>query len=136
MSKFSRDKGRRGELEIARIVNELTGWDVKRRVRQHDGDSDIEGIPGWSVEVKNCATLAIPEWWRQAVRQSVGSGFPVLFYKVPRKGWRAMWPLAPVISTAKIDASPGAGEWLDERFACHSTVEAWACVAREVYAPF
>lgn len=135
MSKFSRDKGKRGEQEIARIVKDLTGWDVKRRVRNLLGESDLEGVPGWSVEVKNCATLELPEWWRQTVRQALGS-HPVLFYKVPRKGWRAMWPLGLVLGSPVPDASPDAPGWLDERFACHSTVEAWACVAREVYAPF
>lgn len=52
MSVTSRTKGQTGEREIAAIVRDLTGWDVRRRVRQHEGDGDLEGIPGWSVEVK------------------------------------------------------------------------------------
>jgi hypothetical protein len=46
MSAMQRNKGKTGEREVAAIVRELTGWDVRRRVRQHDGDSDLEGVPG------------------------------------------------------------------------------------------
>lgn len=128
MGAFSRSKGKRAERSVAVILRELTGWDVKRRVRNLAGESDLEGVPGWSIEVKDCTILAIPQWWRQAVGQAHGE-YPVLFYKIPRKGWRAMWPLAAVLG---VDA---ADEWLGEEFACTSTIEAWACVAREVYRP-
>ena len=49
-----------------------------------DGDSDLK-TTGWTVEVKNCATITFLPWWRQAVAQPVTTDFPVLFYKVPRK---------------------------------------------------
>ena len=56
---MSRTKGAAGERELAAALRELTGWDIRRRVRQHDGDSDLEGVPGWSIEVKR---LADPTW--------------------------------------------------------------------------
>jgi len=40
MSAFSRNKGKRGEREVAGLIRELLGVDASRRVRQHDGDSD------------------------------------------------------------------------------------------------
>lgn len=46
MSRMQRDKGKAGEREAAELVRELTGWDVRRRVRQHEGDSDLTGAPG------------------------------------------------------------------------------------------
>lgn len=52
MSGLSRTKGKAGEREIAAIVRDITGWDVRRRVRQHDSDDDLVGIPGWAPEVK------------------------------------------------------------------------------------
>ena len=64
---MQRNKGAGGEREIAGIMRDLTGWDVRRRVRQHDGDSDLEGVPGWSVEVKRHRTASrgdIAGWWR------------------------------------------------------------------------
>lgn len=125
MSAFSRDKGKRGELDVARAISELTGWEVKRRVRQHDGDSDLEGVPGWTVEVKNCATLSIPAWWRQAVAQAGEASLPVLFYKIPRKGWRALWPMSAMLAQDE-------ALWTDLAFTCDTTIDAWAALAREI----
>lgn len=118
----SRAKGQRGELEACRLIYEHTGWQAKRRVRQHAGDSDIEGVPGWSVEVKNHAapTLAmIRKWWEQATSQAKGTQ-PVLIYKRQRGEWRAVWALH-----ACMDA-PIAWEYTAE-----GSIEAWAMVARE-----
>jgi hypothetical protein len=42
MGMKSRNKGKVGEREIASIVRALTGWEVKRKVRQLDGESDLE----------------------------------------------------------------------------------------------
>lgn len=69
MSAMSRNKGKAGEREIAALLAELTGCDVNRRVPQHGGDSDLEGLPGWCIEVKRHAKAsraAVAGWWRQA----------------------------------------------------------------------
>lgn len=95
----SRSKGHRGELQVAHLIRDLTGWDVRRRVRQHDGDSDLEGVPGWAVEVKNCAapTLGdIDRWTVQAKAQAKESQRWVLFYKRQPGQWRAVFCLADV----------------------------------------
>ena len=44
MAGLSRNKGKAGERELARLLAELTGHDVRRRVRQHDGDDDLVGV--------------------------------------------------------------------------------------------
>jgi hypothetical protein len=49
MSSTQRNKGKAGERGAAALVCDLTGWDVQRRVRQHDGDSDLAGVPGWVI---------------------------------------------------------------------------------------
>ena len=96
MSASSRTKGKTGERELAALLSELTGFDVRRRVRQHDGDSDLEGIPGWSIECKRYgrATHAqIEGWWYQAVQQARATKtLPLLCYRVDRADWRAVWP--------------------------------------------
>ena len=94
MTAMQRNKGKAGEREAAELVRELTGWDVRRRVRQHGGDSDLEGVPGWSVEVKRHRTATraeLAQWWRQAVSQS-GDARPLLLYRADRAEWRAVWP--------------------------------------------
>jgi len=121
MSRTSRDKGQRGELQVAAIIRDLTGWDVRRRVRQHDADSDLEGVPGWAVEVKNRgkATLGdVRAWWAQAVSQAEADHVPVLFYKRQRGEWRAVWP-----------SGNGPIEQFD--WAVEGSIETWAMVAME-----
>lgn len=96
MSAASRNKGKVGERELAALLTEITGFHVRRRVRQHDGDSDLEGVPGWSIECKRyaSATPAVIEgWWHQTVTQARQSKtLPVLFYRVDRGPWLAVWP--------------------------------------------
>jgi hypothetical protein len=129
MGSKSRDKGARGELEIAAIIRDLTGYNVQRRVRQHDGDSDLEGIPGWSVEVKRHKTAARAEirgWWDQACAQARCSNLPVLFYRRDRDDWRAVWSVAVHLGMQHASQWPGY-EWTVE-----GSVDAWAAVMRDV----
>jgi Holliday junction resolvase len=96
MGQMSRAKGKSGEREIAALLRDLTGWNMRRRVRQYDGDSDLVGVPGWSIEVKRYGTASradIARWWAQTVAQAA-TDRPVLFYRQNRDDWRAVWPLS------------------------------------------
>jgi hypothetical protein len=124
----SRAKGQRGERDAANIIAGLTGFDVKRRVRQRHGDSDLEGVPGWSIEIKNQARPNIPAWWRQTIEQAAQSeSLPVLIYKEPRKGWKAMWPMSIVLNGVE------EGTWLDDRYIVTSTIDAWCAVVTDIH---
>lgn len=125
MSAFSRNKGKAGEREVCRLIQDLLGINATRRVRQHGSDSDILGVNGWSIEVKNAAEQRLSEWWRQTVEQS-GPDVPALFYKVPRKGWRVRWPLAILLVNQR------GGMWSEEAWTADTTPEAWAAVVREM----
>ena len=96
VSAMSRTKGQAGEREVAAIIRTLTSHDVRRRVRQHAGDADLEGLPGWSVEVKRHAKTppaSIADWWAQTVSQARDvQAKPVLFYRADRAEWRCVWP--------------------------------------------
>ena len=96
MSASSRTKGKTGERELAALLSELTGHDVRRRVRQHEADSDLEGVPGWSIEAKRykaAPPALVAQWWGQAVEQSRRTNaLPVLFYRADRADWRVVWP--------------------------------------------
>jgi hypothetical protein len=127
MGMKSRNKGKVGEREIAAIMSDLTGWTVRRKVRQLDGESDLEGVPGWCVEVKRHATATrgdIVGWWGQAINQAITErAIPVLFYRKDRDEWRAVWPMKVfLVEGAKCDY-----DWTME-----SSIEAWALVAREM----
>lgn len=96
MSAMQRTKGQAGERELAALLSELTGHDVRRRVRQHQADCDLEGLPGWSVECKRYRSAApcdVADWWEQAARQADRDRtWPVLFYRLDRQAWRCVWP--------------------------------------------
>lgn len=129
---MSRTKGQTGEREIAALVADLTGWTVKRRVRQHQGDTDLEGVPGWAVECKRHARATrsdIAGWWAQTAQQADRAGAtPVLFYRLDRDHWRAVWPVALHLVGA------GSSAWNTYQLTVDGSVEAWAAVAREVAA--
>lgn len=127
---MQRTKGKAGEREIAALIRDLTGWDAQRRVRQHDGDSDLVGIPGWAVEVKRHKTALpgeIAGWWAQTVAQAeTHGGVPLLLYRADRREWRAVWPLACLLVQQSADY------WAGIEWTADTTVAAWATVAREV----
>lgn len=137
MSAMQRRKGQRGESELARLIHEHTGWQARRRVRQHEGDSDIEGDGGlryWSIESKRAAKPNIGPWWRQTVEQAQRAGtLPVLFYRLDRQDWRAMWPIAVAMNPAT-DPIVWVAYQTHEDYTVTGSVAAWAMVAREVAA--
>ena len=112
----SRTKGATGEREIAAMIRDLTGHNVQRRVRQHDGDSDLEGV-------KRAAKPQLSAWWLQTVEQARrGRAKPVLFYRIDRRQWRAVWPLCLVV---------GGEQWGGLEWTAETSVEGWAAVMRE-----
>jgi Holliday junction resolvase-like predicted endonuclease len=91
MSKMSRTKGQVGEREVALELSRLTGQCIRRRVRNAAGDSDLEGLSGWSVEVKRHRSASrsdLHTWWDQVVRQAQGLR-PLLVYRQNRDEWLA-----------------------------------------------
>lgn len=132
MGAMQRTKGQTGEREAAALIRDLTGWDVRRRVRQHDGDSDLEGVPGWSVEIKRHASAGradIRAWWAQAVAQAQRTGaLPVLLYRRDRDQWRAVWPVAVHLGLQTAEM------WTGYEWTVEGTPDAWAAVAREINA--
>lgn len=62
MGKMQREKGKRGERELAGILRKY-GFD-SRRGQQYsgaNGDADVAGLPGIHVEVKRVERLNISE---------------------------------------------------------------------------
>ena len=91
----SRNKGKAGEREAAELLRHVTGRNIQRKVRQHDGDSDLVGLEPWCIEVKRNETLPIRTFWLQAVVQAekVG-GQPLLLFRRNRQPWRAVWSVS------------------------------------------
>ena len=88
----SRDKGKKGELELCHTLKEMFGWEA-RRSQQHCGDAGdadvvIEGMPLAFPEVKRVECLNVTQAMEKAVDQSQGKT-PLLFHRKNRSrvGW-------------------------------------------------
>ena len=129
MGRMQRTKGQAGEREAAAQIRDHTGWDVSRRVRNAAGDSDLVGVPGWSVEIKRYATAArsdIAAWWMQCVSQA-GGKLPVLFYRLDRADWRSVWPAAVNLRIQHAD------QWHHYEWTVEGSIAVWAAIAREIH---
>lgn len=95
MSTMGRNKGKRGEREVIKILqpiyDEIFGegeFLLKRNTMQADkGGFDIEGIDDFAIEVKRQERLNLKAWWRQTVDQAGKYKFPVLFYRRNGEPW-------------------------------------------------
>jgi len=93
MANKARTKGHNGELELARLINEILPLDAKRNLTQvRDGGADIN-LEGLCVEVKRQETLNLNTWWDQVCRAADDSGgVPVLAYRQNRRPWNFVLP--------------------------------------------
>lgn len=94
MGKTSRDKGKRGEREVANTLKTL-GFPT-RRTAQYCGNtgeaSDVVGVDGFHLEVKRCENLRIPEWMKQA-EHDCGDNVPVVCHRRSNEQWYVTLPL-------------------------------------------
>ena len=90
MSKFSRDKGKRGEREIALVLREH-GFEA-RRGQQYcgaNGDADVIGVPGLHIEVKRTEKFRMYEALDQARNDAIEDELPVVFTRKNNCDWVA-----------------------------------------------
>lgn len=93
----SREKGARGELELAKYIRER-GVEA-RRGKQFKGGTDspdvVVDLPGIHIECKRVEEKAagtIYDWLAQAIRDA-GAKLPVVMHRRNRKDWVAILPL-------------------------------------------
>lgn len=106
MGKPSRDKGKRGELEIAHILQEH-GYPARRSVQFNgwQGEADVIGVEGLHIEVKRVEKLNIENAMDQSRRDAKESEIPVVFHRRNNKGWLATLPLDDFIRIYKAAAN-------------------------------
>lgn len=88
MSVNSKDKGKRGELELSHILQDY-GYET-RRGQQFcglNGDADVVGLPRIHIECKRVENLNIYNAIDQAVRDAKETETPVVFHRKNNKGW-------------------------------------------------
>lgn len=101
MGKPSRDKGARGEREVATLFR-AHGFPVNRT--PNSGGlailGDLTGAVGLHVEVKRAETLRVPDWIRQAHEEAGDGETPVVVFRTNGGpgaevlgSWHAILPL-------------------------------------------
>ena len=91
MSRMSRNKGKRGELEAAKELNRLFGLEA-RRAQQYcgeAGDADLIGIEGVHVEVKRVERFCLHPSLEQADSDRKAGETPLVLTRQNGKGWVA-----------------------------------------------
>ncbi len=89
--KMSREKGKRGEREVANILKER-GYDAKRGVQyQGSPDSpDVVGLPGAHIEVKRTERFDLYSALEQCIGDSGSGETPVVVHRKNNKDWVAV----------------------------------------------
>ena len=89
MGKSQREKGKRGERELAGI---LKGYGYACRRGQQfcgaDGSADVVGLPGMHIECKRVERLNILDAVEQSVRDAREGELPVVFHRRDRSEWQ------------------------------------------------
>lgn len=85
----SREKGKRGELEVAHI---LQGYGYRAGRGQQfsgaNGDADVEGVDGLHIEVKRAEHLNIEAAMKQAERDARDGKVPSVFHRRNGEDWK------------------------------------------------
>lgn len=87
----SKAKGKRGELEAAKVLRGL-GFEEVRRTAQYNGKetgslADLVGIKGVHLEIKRCENIQLYKWWEQGVRDAKEGEDVVLMIRKNGKPW-------------------------------------------------
>ena len=93
MGKPSRDKGKRGEREVASLLRSY-GYDAHRGVQYQGGkDSpDVVGLPGIHIEVKRTEAFRLWDALSQA-KADAGDKMPVVIHRKNDCEWVVVQPL-------------------------------------------
>ena len=88
MTVNSRQKGKRGELEIAHIMQEH-GFDAKRSQQYCgiNGDADVVGVPYLHLEIKRVQALNLDKAMEQSTGDAKEDEIPVVMHRKDRKPW-------------------------------------------------
>lgn len=95
----SRQKGAKGERELARVLKQY-GYDC-RRGQQYcgaNGDADVVGLPGIHIECKRVERLNIYDAVDQAKRDKKESEIPAVFHRKNNCEWLVTLPLDQFIA--------------------------------------
>ena len=84
----SRQKGKRGELEVAHLLREY-GFEARRgqQFSGANGDPDVVGLPGIHLEVKRGEKLNLEAAMQQSIRDARENEIPIVMHRKNRGQW-------------------------------------------------
>ena len=84
----SRQKGKRGELDLAKKLREY-GYEARRGQQYNgaDGSADVLGLPGIHIECKHVERLNIYDAMAQSKRDARSAEIPCVFHRKNRCEW-------------------------------------------------
>lgn len=90
----SRDKGARGERELANVLKTY-GYDTRRgqQFSGANGDADVVGLPGVHLEIKRVEKLNIDNAMEQSIRDARAGEMPTVMHRKNKKKWLVTMPL-------------------------------------------
>lgn len=88
MGRSSRDKGKRGEREVAALLRER-GHDARRGVQYHGGPGspDVTGLPGVHIEVKRTEQLRLYDALAQSMADAGDGEVPTVWHRRNGERW-------------------------------------------------
>ena len=88
MALNSRDKGRRGESELSKVLNEC-GFTTERMSQYcgKTGVADVEGLPHIHIECKRVEKLNIENAMKQSTDDAKEGEMPVVMHRKNRHEW-------------------------------------------------
>jgi Holliday junction resolvase len=94
MGKPSRDKGKRGERELAAALSKH-GYNCRRGQQYSgaNGDADVVGLPGIHIECKRTEKLSLYEAMLQATRDAKPAELPIVFHRRNNCEWLVIMKL-------------------------------------------
>lgn len=108
MGKSSQSKGRRGEIEVASILQSHGIPAEPGQAVSYGSTPDIVGVNGIHCEIKRRENVNLAAALAQAEEDSrkFGDGLPAVFHRRNRESWRVTMPLQSWVELYK-QAFPG-----------------------------
>lgn len=107
IGKASKNKGKRGELEISNLLK-AAGFKNAHRTAQYKGKTgqagDVEGLPGIHIEVKRVERLNLKKAYEQAANDSKENGnneIPAVFHRGSYEPWMVTLSLSDFLEICK-----------------------------------
>ena len=96
MAVNSKQKGKRGELELVRKLKEY-GFGTRRSVQYNgkadDGQADLVGLKGIHIECKRTERLNLYDAMSQAKHDAKGGSLPTVFHRKNNCNWLVVMEL-------------------------------------------